>query len=75
MKNKKTTTAAFESYISVHPDLFSLLYDMDMLPEQLKEGSNGWYFMVGFVAGHSCFVGQNKESHLAAIAKAKECKR
>ena len=39
MKNKKTTTAAFESYISVHPDLFSLLYDMDMPPEQLKEGS------------------------------------
>lgn len=33
-------------YISNTPVLLSLLYDMEMMPEQLKRGSLDWYRML-----------------------------
>lgn len=40
------------TYINSTPELVSLLYDLDMLPEQLEEGSKDWKRMFILAAWH-----------------------
>ena len=40
------------AYINSKPALLSLLYDLDLLPEQLEEGSKDWNRMLILTAWH-----------------------
>ena len=33
-------------YLNETPELLSLLYDIDLLPEQLEDGSREWFHMI-----------------------------
>jgi hypothetical protein len=39
-------------YINANPDLISLLYDLDLMPEQLEKGTKDWCRMVMLTTWH-----------------------
>lgn len=43
---------ALKAYINATPELLSLLYDMDLLPEQCKEGTEAWCNMIILAGWH-----------------------
>ena len=44
---------AILAYINSTPELLTLLYDLDLLPEQLKEGTEDWIRMIKLSAWHN----------------------
>lgn len=53
------------AHINETPPLLSLLHDLDLMPEQLREGTQGWNQMLVLaswsVSGALRFEGQPKE--------------
>lgn len=49
-------------FISDTPDLLSLLYDLDMLPEQLKQDSQDYFRMMRIAAGFKDFENRIKKN-------------
>jgi len=45
-ETKKRITIEVLQYISRTPELLSLLYDLNLLPEQIKRGSIEWHNML-----------------------------
>jgi hypothetical protein len=52
--------ASLLKYISATPQLQSVLYDLDLLPEQLEEGSLDWRRMLQLTLWHRCVIQQEK---------------
>ena len=42
-------------YINATPELLSLLYDLDLMPEQLEVGSKDYNRMLVLAQWHECF--------------------
>lgn len=51
-EKKAEARASLLSYINSTPDLLSLLYDLDLMPEQLKERTFEWHQMLTLAAWH-----------------------
>lgn len=43
---------AEKSYLNSTPELLSLLYDLDLMPEQLREGTVNWTRMIILIHWH-----------------------
>lgn len=41
-------------YLNKKPALLSLLYDLDLLPEQLQRGTRKWRMMIILTIGFKC---------------------
>ena len=50
------------SYINKTPEMLSMLYDLDMLPEQLTRESRDWYRMLMLASWHRTTVSQSANS-------------
>jgi hypothetical protein len=63
--NKEEQVKADFTKINEDPILFSLLYDLDLLPEQLEEGTPNWGMML-------CIIEHWKMKPVSSTADASE---
>lgn len=52
LEDERQMEAEILGYISKTPEMLSMLYDLDLLPEQLKRGSKDWRRMCVLAAWH-----------------------
>lgn len=50
--NKEDTEKRLLRYINATPELLSLLYDMDLMPEQLNRDTRDWHKMIVLAHWH-----------------------